>query len=289
MVVINGRRNQRGMAWQGLENYRPYTRVMQLHTRLDAWLKGRIGYGSLSAPAWYIGAEEACGGRNELERRLGVGTVAESDTMVEDLQQAHARITDGAQLFAGVPRLQPTWNKLIHAHLVATTNDTPTRDDRRTAQRDWWGRTQVDAPQHQVLLAELWPLPCPHSGVKHWRAMYGDLGREDLASRAAYEAQWGPERHKLFESLIEVHRPKWVVAYGGAAASAASLWAGQRTEGVHIIVGDIQWGRVAKAGGTVFIQAPHPVSRQGNALAGWAAAGRAISTRMADFIHLSAP
>jgi hypothetical protein len=102
---------------------------MQLRTALDVWLPSRIGYGALDAPIWYIGTEEACG-PNEHDQRLGTTPEVAAERVVEDLQAAHSRLADGHRWFDLHAPLQPTWNKLIHLHLVATGLDVPTSMDR---------------------------------------------------------------------------------------------------------------------------------------------------------------
>lgn len=247
---------------------------MQVHPHLDAWLNGRVGYGRLDAPAWFLGIEEASG-KGELERRLGVGACRPEDTLVEDLQDAHGRIPDGPRWFTERPPLQRTWTALIHAHLVATGHDAPTRDDRRAAQRDSWGRAHVAEPERRVLLAELWPLPSPKATGAAWADVNRGFGRADLANRTAYEARWGPVRVALYRDLIARHRPRWVVAYGRAVhphvrdIAHTAAWSPLEVDGRP-------WGETARVGDTTFVLAPHPASSQGASLRGWAAVGRVV-------------
>jgi hypothetical protein len=249
--------------------------LSKIDSYLLAWLTGRIGYGRLDAPAWYIGTEEACGDKKDLELRLGINSIIPEDSLLEDVKIAHARLPGGNSWFAPNAPLQPTWNRLIRAHLTATGNNTPTRQDCRDAQQNWWGQTDVLLHQ-KVLLTELLPLPCPNGSNTAWKNLYGGTGLPHMEDRPGYEAPWEPLRRTFFQNLVTRHRPKWVVAYGKKASLATTRLVGTHDSWQTITVNTKVWGHITKVDGTIFVRAPHPVAPRGYGFAGWEQMGTMI-------------
>src|ERR1700752_1863177 len=84
---------------------------------LQRYIEQFLGYGSLSAPLWFVGMEEA-GGKSteELKRRVAVWDELGGDPVV-DLVDFHQRI--GCDQYFGVrPKRQVTWARL--AQIVLT-------------------------------------------------------------------------------------------------------------------------------------------------------------------------
>ena len=162
-----------------------------------------IGYGSLSAPLWFLGIEESLGKRYkaehwsyEWELRL-----RSSWSPVMDMRTAHEMLRDPywesvnlsyvwvamAQLARGILHQASDWGDLDRANQYVV-NDL--------------GRSAGE-----TLLGDA--LPLPKRFRKHWP--YHDL----FPSREEYEQVVLPYRIKFWRRLIERHHPRVVICYGG--------------------------------------------------------------------------
>lgn len=169
-----------------------------LKTRVELWLASRIGYGTLDAPFWFLGMEEACQA-HEIPARL-------AGNVIEDLREAHARIGSQYDRLFRRPRaaLQSTWRRLLRT--LASAKCLPLRNDVLAEyQATRWGRENGE-----TLLAELFPLPSPKTRDWHYAAM----NVAGLTSRKLYYAKHERDRTNLFWGLYSTKSPRWVVAYG---------------------------------------------------------------------------
>lgn len=154
-----------------------------------------IGYGSLSAPYWFLGMEEGGGGNDNLRTRLEFQTV-------EDCKAAHQKL--GITRFHGDrPRIQSTWGKMARI-MLSLGGEEPTRQAIRRYQADQLGRSHG-----QTLLAELMPIPKP--GLRQWPY---EVVMPQFRTREDYYQKVMPSRIKLLQYLFETHQPQLVIAYG---------------------------------------------------------------------------
>lgn len=154
-----------------------------------------IGYGSISAPVWFLGMEEGGGGEENLRKRL-------TFEAIEDCKQAHAKL--GITHFHGDhPRIQRTWRSMCYI-MLSLSNQAPTKSAIREYQSAKLGRANGD-----TLLIELMPIPKPR--VSNWE--YEKL-LPQYASRDDYYQSVLPQRTRLLKKLITNHHPQTVIGYG---------------------------------------------------------------------------
>ncbi len=154
-----------------------------------------IGYGSLSAPAWFLGMEEGGGGEANLRVRLQFEPV-------EDLERAH-RLLGVTKFHAGRPVIQRTWRAM--AYLMLRLENRPAdRESIRTYQAQELGRFGGDS-----MLVELMPIPKPRIGRWDYEKVL-----PQFASREDYYSTVKPDRIQLLRELMEQHEPQLVVGYG---------------------------------------------------------------------------
>lgn len=209
--------------------------------RLRSFMRTFFGYGSWSAPLWFVGMEEGGGGSlDEIERRLGAWTGEE----LEDLRRFHHAL-GGLQWFAEHPPIQKTWSKLVAVALSAQgqPND---RESIRRHQRDELGRRDGG-----TALIELFPLPSRSIG--DW--IYAASGLPELSSREAYTRSLAESRVQAIQERIDLHKPAAVVFYGAGyrqhwESIAASSFRSDRESGVES----------TRRGPSLMLLAPHPVA-----------------------------
>ena len=106
---------------------------------LHAFVFGFFGYGSFSAPYWFVGMEEGGGNTPEdIALRLRAWE-ARGKRALEDVVDYHLAI-GVSKHFDELGVLQPTWNKLIRIQLAAM-GESPTTERVRAFQRTEWGKS----------------------------------------------------------------------------------------------------------------------------------------------------
>ncbi len=204
------------------------------------------GYGTFSAPIWFVGMEEGTGNSlDELGRRLTTWD-QRGRHVLEDVAGYHEAM--------GITRpwhepvvLQKTWGRLIRV-LLSSQGLSPTKQQVKAFQRDTWGRRNTD-----TCSLELLPLPSP--SLSQW--LYSSFSTLPyLTSRRTYEQHISPTRLQHLQALIAQHQPTAVVFYGKTYLKYWQAIAGgvmQRDE-----VADFSIGRQDN---TTYIAMQHPNTR----------------------------
>ena len=170
---------------------------------LASFIDTFYGYGTYSAPYWFVGMEE--GGRGSFA--AATGRIAQRHNRgrqeLEPLRDDDLSIST-SPWFRPHPKAQPTWKQLIRMTLVAQGRS-PSLEEIKAYQRDRLGRTNGE-----TCLLELLPLPSP--STRHW--FYGDYtSLPHLQSRQEYMAHCAPSRAAHLKERLEEHRPNAVVFY----------------------------------------------------------------------------
>lgn len=172
-----------------------------LPKHLVAWMEKRLGYGSPTATAWFLGLEESCHCEDELDARTRGGGL-------EDLETALLRTKECyPHLLSDDPDLQPTWRPLMRAWIRTSTATEPTEARLRQYQRHNLGRSDSDH-----LLVELLPLPAP--STSSWP--YARFG----LTRPEYVAAWLPKR----VAFLAQQWSKWPTRKRVAIAYGKDRW-----------------------------------------------------------------
>lgn len=122
---------------------------------LQDYIQGFFGYGSLSAPLWFIGMEEGTGQETLEERLQAWQDLGRSATL--DIRLFHERIHE-TRWFWAFPNIQRTWRRLIIMALRYV--DEPVDRERICHYQASRLATETEA------LLELMPLP--HKGLREW-------------------------------------------------------------------------------------------------------------------------
>jgi len=193
----------------------------------EPFIERFFGYGTWSAPVWFIGMEEGGGSSlAEVETRIGTWQ-ARGANELEDLAEFH-RAIGVTRHFGERPALQSTWAKLIRVLFGLRGESADTERVRR----------QLGRQGSETALVELLPLPSP--STSHW--LYRDISDISyLASRESYREHVAPLRVRRLRERIAQHRPQVVIFYGLAYRD----W----------------WSRIEGEPGTKFVTIPHPVDR----------------------------
>jgi len=164
----------------------------------EPFIERFFGYGTWSAPVWFIGMEEGGGASlAEVETRIGTWQ-ARGANELEDLAEFH-RAIGVTRHFGERPALQSTWAKLIRV-LFGLRGEAADTERVRSYQA-----TQLGRQGSETALVELLPLPSP--STSHW--LYRDIS--DISYLATRE---------LSRARRAAARP--AIARADRAASAAS-------------------------------------------------------------------
>ncbi len=155
-----------------------------------------IGYGSVAAPVWFLGMEEAGGGEDNLRVRLKFNSI-------EDLRDADLKLGITRFHEEKKPKIQRTWRAMSYI-MLSRDQLKPTRDSIRKYQSQQLGRSGGS-----TLLLELMPIPKPR--MNSWD--YGCL-LPQFQSPDDYERIVKPRRVEMIRELIKQHPPRILVAYG---------------------------------------------------------------------------
>ena len=156
---------------------------------LDRVLKFE-GYGTKSAPYWFLGMEEGGGSIEELKTR------ARLFNPVEDLHSADNK------LGFDITKYFPTWR--VMSMLVLAMQGTSGWRDTTEAQE--YQATKLGRDDGDTFLTELMPLPCRN--IKDWP--YEML----FPTKADYIARIRPGRIQWLRSEISTFQPRLVICYG---------------------------------------------------------------------------
>lgn len=173
-------------------------------TLLTHFIQKFYGYGNLQGSHWLIGMEEG-GGHSceEVQARLSAWEERGMQP-IEDIAAYHTAF-GASHLFQAQPTIQPTWGKLIRLLLAANGEASVTTQQVREFQRE-----QLARPTSDHAIIELFPLPSP--STNHW--LYGDCSTLPyLQNRDHYRAYVAPFRVARIQSLIQHHRPPYVIFY----------------------------------------------------------------------------
>lgn len=159
---------------------------------LESYINGFYGYGSYSAPYWFIGMEP--GGEVTLEQ-------IEARLKAWD-ERGSPELESLGHYDKGI---QKTWGGLIKIQFAIESRDA-TPDLVRSYQQSYWGKLDSE-----TCLMELLPLPSPNA--YDW-AYPGWSSLTQLRSRSAYVLHYASRRTRLLRTRIREHKPKAVVFYG---------------------------------------------------------------------------
>lgn len=198
-----------------------------------------VGYGSLTAPVWFLGMEEGGGGEDNLRKRLKFD-------VVEDCKEAHAQL--GITRFHGDrPRIQRTWRSMCYI-MLSLNYQKPTTAAIRDYQAKKLGQTDGD-----TLLVELMPIPKPR--VSNWE--YETIIPQ-YSSRDNYYQSVLPQRMELLQTLISTHGPQVVIGYG------KSFWEEYQQLFPNAEFSDTKGFLTARSNGTSVILCDHFTARSMN-------------------------
>jgi hypothetical protein len=219
-------------------------------TLLSSFISTFYGYGTYSAPYWFVGMEEGGGGSySALENRLARWRKSGGQELEDP--RSHSGDLATSPWFRPNPRAQSTWKQLIRMALE-DQGKPPSLRDIKAYQRDRMGRLDGD-----VCLLELLPLPSPSTG--QWRYTASPL-LPYLDTRAAYMDHCAPFRAAHLRKRLEECEPKAVVFY------SFNWWYGQwwnqiagvLFKSIEVSGGDILLGANST---TTFAVVKHPASR----------------------------
>lgn len=154
-----------------------------------------IGYGRLDADIWFMGMEEAGGGKANIRTRLKFRPV-------EDNAEAH-QMLGVTHLHWGRRKIQRTWRGMCYI-MLRLEGQEPTRENIRTYQAE-----KLGCFGGNTLLTELMPIPKPK--FKRWD--YEELVPQ-FASREEYYRIVKPRRIAYLRSLLAENSPRAVICYG---------------------------------------------------------------------------
>ncbi|MEO8381610.1 MAG: hypothetical protein ABI779_18255 [Acidobacteriota bacterium] len=216
-----------------------------------------FGYGSWTAPYWFVGMEEGgVASIEEFENRVHVWDDDGRPALV-DLVEFHTKI-GVEEWFKDAPPLQRTWRSLIRAVQAATGRDT-SPESLREYQAHRLGRINGE-----TALLELLPLPNPTT--KHW--IYESLGIDAFSTRKKYVKALRSSRADQLIARIRGEKPRAVVFYGNAAFWRPKL-------GLQRVAPQIDTGRW---GPTLVIATRHPAARGGASNQHWDAIASTIQS-----------
>lgn len=162
-----------------------------------------LGYGSLSAPVWFVGIEE------------GLGSMSSQDTISNlkargtfertmDLVEAHKLLKEKAQ-FIDIERRPPStqvWQFMAKIMRAYNGNE----DWRDLASAKQYIRFQLGRRGGETFLTELSPIPSSKASDKQWMLQFrkSDPGLDDKLA----------QRTKDLKAVLAEHRPSLVICYG---------------------------------------------------------------------------
>ncbi len=199
-----------------------------------------LGYGTLKAPIWFLGLEEAFTERAGFSYADNLLAHSEFPRII-DVQDAHTRLRAEYWRREG-PTLpvSDVWKWAAKLTLALLHNDPGWQD---SAKVNGYIRTRLgrdDDYGGETLLLELLPLPKP--GANYWPESYVSLGFE---SRMTYEERIRPLRIQLLRQLVTTNdpQPKYLFCYG------------RRNYGYYRdLVGDYDWDEKPLMGTQIWIK-----------------------------------
>jgi hypothetical protein len=224
-------------------------------TLIRAYATTFLGYGTWTAPLWFVGMEEG-GGKSlpEFARRVRAWIDVGQPELL-DLPRLQ-KYVGGTDWFSSAAPLQRTWAQLIRALHVAQKNDDPPRQSLRDYQQTRLGRADGE-----TALIEL--LPFPAASTHDW--LYGALGIPEYETRKKYRDALRPSRVRRITERINHHQPRAVVFYGHS-----HYW--RRQLPLQTVAKNIHRGRI---GETLLFATTHPTA-YGTTNAQWDEIGRMI-------------
>ncbi|MBK5970464.1 MULTISPECIES: DUF3553 domain-containing protein [Thiorhodovibrio] len=204
---------------------------------LQDYIHGCFGYGSLSAPLWFIGMEEGTGQESLDERLQAWQDLGRTATL--DIRLFHERIHE-ARWFSLFPTIQRTWRRLI---IVALRYLGEPVDKERIRHY----QASRLAMETEALL-ELMPLP--HKGLGEWDHQGLFASRHDYLSAVA------PRRLAELQKAVASNDPKAVVMYG-TTPPYPKYW---QTLAGGPLTGTEQGWSYRRSGRTLYVVCQHPVA-----------------------------
>jgi hypothetical protein len=193
----------------------------ELHTLLSF-----RGYGSLSAPLWFLGLEESLGprpGKPGWTPEWELHTRSTWDTVM-NLRQAHLQLDDFYWERKGYTYV---W-KVMAQFARGILNQAKNWKNRK--QRHEYVVNQLGRSTGETFLGDAMPLPA--SNTREW--IFNQL----FPTRETYlEAIW-PVRRKMWAELVHGYKPKYLICYGKGVKNA--WWQRYRE-----ILPSMQWDLIA--------------------------------------------
>lgn len=243
---------------------------------LVKYINDRFGYGSYTAPLWFVGMEEGGGDQTEFER--GVQAWVERGMPEVDDVRGYHEACGVSKWFEDPPAFQKTWNGLISIALSAHDEEATDHNIRRY-QADVFAQS---SGREAVL--ELFPLPA--KSLNDW--IYEDYAVTPelsfLANRRAYRKAVGSSREEGLRSRIRAHQPRAVVYYG------LTYWARyERLAGVSFKSTHIEKAYAAFDGRTLHVLTLHPADFHSKPASYFEMVGELIRPTMLDGGRASRP
>jgi hypothetical protein len=163
------------------------------------------GYGSLDAPAWFVGMEEGLSSKDELELTLRLNATDRKVTV--DIRRDMLECSGHMRWFRPPYPVQNTWRSPIALYLALTTGRIPEADEIQEHQRLVLGDIQLK----KTTAIELMPLPSNKAEESAW--LYSQYSVLGLSTRKEYVYRYKASRVSHLAKLIQDHRPKLFVFY----------------------------------------------------------------------------
>jgi hypothetical protein len=162
-----------------------------------------LGYGSLSAPVWFVGFEEGLG-RMDSEDAIRNLKARSSFESVMDLHEAHLRLREGGQPI-DIERKPPStqvWQFMAKIMRAFEGHE----DWRNLDLAKEYIRLRLGRSKGDTFLTELSPIPAGDAADKKWRTMFQKLDPE-LDSKIKL-------RRDELRRVLEESAPPLVICYG---------------------------------------------------------------------------
>lgn len=225
-----------------------------MNSGIHEMAEGCYGYGSWTAPCWFIGPEQGMSSNENIQRRVDAWVELGREEL-SDCCQFHMHIRE-MRWHGEPPKLQKTWKQLMLLLMAfrGTPLDLEVREDKTKLcryQQDHWGRANDES-----CVIELSGLPahCYESSEKQRHELFEPDQFDSIRQR----------RIAVIRKRILQYQPKLVVMYG---LKEREYW-----ERIASVAKEFP----PQTKGPIFTFATHPVSFQGVQNSYWTELGQRL-------------